>query len=295
MGEKKGLAKKIAALGNLTKLESALDKAIESSKVPESETRKLLKATNPNQVKNTAVFQFMRKLFDKIGLGKITVKEKDIFKLVFYNEDCAIKNLYPDVEDKKTCYIVSDALEDFFSVDLNMPAEVKETACENVGDNHCVFEIDLQPLAVYRIALDAKDDKIIEAIKKGEDLENLPDELGLPEAQIDYRTDILRSYHVLNDDLNLTKIGQTYHKYGKSVIEEEKEEKEPPWETMSMISGDIADSASFAEAIVSSDSTTEASEGEEIDKSNVVNLADEADKSKSFAQLVSKHIEDEEE
>lgn len=290
--ESGGLAKKVASLGKLTKLESRLNTAIESSKVPTTETRKLLKSKNSNQMKNTALFQFMRNLFHEIGLGKINAKEKDNFCIVIYNEECEIKDLYPDVKDKKTCYIVSDAISEFFSEDLNLPADVKETACENRGDEHCVFEIDLQPLAVYQIALDKVDDEIIEGVKEKERIEEIAGLVDLSEEEVEYRLDILKSYHVIDPELELTKIGQTYYKYGQTVIEEEYEEIEPPWKTMSNISQSISDSSSFAEAVSSVD---EEGEEEEVNDSDVVNLANEADKSKSFAQLVSKQVSEEDE
>lgn len=287
MNEKRGgLAKKMAALGKLTKLESAINAAIESSKVPEYETRKLLKARNAGQAKNTAVFQYIKNLFSKIGLGQLNIEKKENFKIILVNEDNNVKDLYPDVEDKKTCYIVADAISDFFSEDLNIPSDVKETACMNAGDEVCTFQVDLQPLAVYKIALDEKDNKIIGNIVKDKSLDEIANILELTKEEIEYRIDILQSYHILESDLTLTKIGQTYHKYGQSVVEEVSEQKEPPWKTMSEISQVIADSDSLAEALSSSVSEEE----EEIESSEVVNLANEAEKSKSFAQLVSKQL-----
>ncbi len=286
MNKKGGLAKKMASLGKLTKLESAINAAIESSKVPEYETRKLLKARTSSQAKNTAVFQFMRNLFSEIGLGVLTLKKKDNFKIVLVIKDNKIKNLYPDVKDKKTCYIISDALTDFFTEDLCIPADVNEVTCTNAGDDVCTFKVDLQPLAVYKIALDEIDNKIIDEVVKNNTSNEISENLNIPEEKIEYRLDILKSYHILNTDLSLTKIGQTYHKYGQSVVSDISDQKEPPWKTMSEISQVIADSDSLAEAISSSVSDEE----EEIESSEVVNLASEAEKSKSFAQLVSKQL-----
>ncbi|MGM0405632.1 MAG: hypothetical protein ACQEQM_05775 [Thermoplasmatota archaeon] len=285
-----GLARKMAALGKLTKLESAINAAIESSKVPEYETRKLLKSRNANQAKNTAVFQYIHNLFSKIGLGSFSLGEKENFRLIIINKDNNVKELYPDVKGKKTCYIVADALSDFFSEDLNIPADVKEIECINAGDEVCKFEVNLQPLAVYKIALDETDDKIINHVVDDDDLDEIASDLQLSEEEIKYRIDILQSYHILESDMSLTKIGQTYHKYGQSVVDEISEQKEPPWKTMSEISQVIADSDSLAEAISSSVSNEE----EEIESSDVVNLANEAEKSKSFAQLVSKQLKKDE-
>ncbi len=282
-----GLARKFASLGKLTKLESALRAAIESSEVPPSETRKLLKTNNPRQVKNTTVFQFMKNLFNEIGLGKLKVVDKDNFSMTVIDEENPIWELYTDVEGT-TCYLIADAISDFFTEDLRIPAEVVELECRNAGDPVCKFKIDLQPLAVYRITLDKIDEQIIEYVKSGKDLKKISDELGMMEDELSYRIDTLKSFHVLDENMNLTKIGQTYYKYGKSVIDEEKEDFDPPWKTMSDISGKIADTASFAEAI--SSSLEDESTKEDIKDSDVVNLAKEAETSQSFAQLVSKTI-----
>lgn len=290
MAEKKGgLARKMAVLGKLTKLESAINAAIESSEVPMVETRKLLKSRDAHQAKNTAVFQFMRNLFSEIGLGKLNLKVKENFKLILESEDNPVEKLYPDVENKKTCYIVSDALSDFFTEDLKLPAEVKEISCVNASDDKCSFKIDLQPLAVYKIALDEVDDDIIDLIIENRSMTDIADELEISEREINYRIDILKSYHIIDKDLTLTKIGQTYHKYGQSAVEDVSDKKSPPWKKISEISSAIADSDSLAEAISSSVDKEE----EEIRSSDVVNLANEAEKSKSFAQLVSKQLKKE--
>ncbi len=288
-----GLAQKFYALANLAKLESVINTAVENSKVPISETRKLLKSETTNQVENTAVFQFMQELFKEIGLGQLGVVSKDNFTLTISNENSPVLDIYKDVKDKKTCYIVADALAEFFTEDMGIPSEVVETECKNLGHPKCLFRVDLQPLAVYRIALDSRDEEIIECIKKEKEPEEITSELGIVEDELKYRIDTLKSYHVLEEDMTLTKIGQTYYKYGKSVIDRDAEEIEPPWKTMSQISSKIADTESFAEALRSSvdDSVTE----EDIKGSEVVNLLNEAERSSSFAQLVSKTVKGSEE
>ena len=62
-------AETVASLGTLTKIESAVSAAIKSSRVPAKETRKLLKCMNVQEAGNTALFQFMKDLFDKMGFG----------------------------------------------------------------------------------------------------------------------------------------------------------------------------------------------------------------------------------
>ncbi len=292
-GENSGLAKKFASLGKLTKIESALRTAIESSKVPPIETRKLLKSSTPNQVKNTAVYQFMCNLFDEIGLGELEIVKKENFYMTFVSKKNPVSKIYNDISEKKTCYIITDALADFFVEDLNIPSEAVETNCVNAGDERCMFRVEMQPLAVYRVALDRTDEKIIQELKGGRDYDEVRSECKMLKDEFEYRLETLKNYHILRDDFTMTKIGQTYYKYGKSVIEDEDEVFEPPWKTMSVISEKIADSSSFAEAL--SRGFQERTSEEEIKNGEVVNLAKEAEKSKSFAQLVSKSIQNKDE
>ncbi len=281
------LAQKFSMLARLTKLETIIKTAIDNSKVPPVETRKLLKSNTPKQVKNTVVFQFMQDLFQEMGLGRMDIVKKKNFTLVISNRDSPVQDLYYDLKGRKTCYIVADALADFFSEDLKVPSEVTEIECENRGDPSCLFRIDLQPLAVYRIAFDDTDEKIIDKVRKGEDSDKICSELSLLEDELNYRIDTLKSFHVLEDDMSLTKIGQTYYKYGKSVIDNKMEDFDPPWKVMSSITSKIADTESFAEAMCSSIGGLTIDE-QQIKESEVINLLEEAEQSTSFAQLVSK-------
>ena len=84
----------------------------------------------------------------------------------------------------------------------------------------------------------------------------------------------------------MTEIGETYHKYGEGMGGEE-EDFLPPWKDMAEISNAISASTSFAEAF------TETTNGEKIwdvEEKDIVNLADQAKKSMSFAELLSKQI-----
>lgn len=284
------LAQKISILARLTKLESVIKTAIDNSKVPVHETRKLLKSKTPEQVRNTVVFQFMQDLFNEMGLGKLEIEYKKNFTMVLSNKDSPVHDLYHDVKGRKTCYIVGDALADFFTIDLGLPSDVVETECENVGDPSCVFRIDIQPLAVYRIALDDTDEIIIDMIKKGEDINQVSSELNMLDEELRYRIDSLKSFHILEEDMTLTRIGQTYHKYGKSVLDEGHEDFDPPWKVMSSITSKIADTGSFAEAL--SSSMENKVEDHDIADTEIVNLVDEAERSTSFAQLVSNTLKE---
>ncbi len=280
-------AETISALGTLTKLESAIDTAIKNSKVPVKETRKFLKCMTVEEAGNTALFQFQRALFDQIGLGRLMLTRNDIFRYDFAIENGPVCKLYPNVNDRKTCYITAEALLEFFTKDLGLPGSCEEIACMNAGDEKCEFTISLQPLAVYQLALDTSDKGIILAIIDGATVKSIATKLEMSDEEAKYRLGVLRRYHILDDDYIITEIGETYNKYGEGIPLQE-EDFPPPWKDMAEISSAISAATSFAEAF------TEAAheEPQDVEEQSIVNLADEAKKSVSFAQLLAKQSKD---
>jgi predicted hydrocarbon binding protein len=279
-------AETIASLGTLTKLESAVSAAIKSSRVPPKETRKLLKCLSVQEAGNTALFQFMRDLFSKVGVGELEIIKNDIFRYDFAIENSPVCKLYPHVKNKKTCYITAESLSQFFSKDLSLPGTVEETACRNAGDARCEFAVSLQPLAVYQLALDDVDKTIISNVMEGQNRARISESLEMADDEVLFRMNILKRYKILNDDYEMTEIGETYHKYGEGMGGAE-EDFQAPWKDMAIISDAISASTSFAEAF------TETANGEplwEVKEKDIVNLADEAKKSKSFAELLSKQV-----
>lgn len=281
-------AEAMSTLDRLGKIESKLAAAISNSKVPWKETRRLLKCSTTVEMSNTPLFQFMQALFEQIGLGGLEVAEVQHFKFVFVIKKPVITGIYPTVEGKKTCYIVADALSQFFSRDLSLPNTTEETRCTKAGDEHCQFKVELQPLAVYQLALDDMDKQIIGEIQNSKPTrEKLAESLKLMEDELGYRLDVLRSYKILDENDSITEIGTTYYKYGHGPLRDAEEDFEPPWKAMSELSGLIAPSTSFAEAF------TEAADDEplwDVDENEVINLAEEAKKSKSFAELLAKQL-----
>ena len=279
-------AETIASLGTLTKLESAISTAIKSSRVPAKETRKMLKCMSIQEASNTSLFQFMRDLFEKVGVGQLELIRNDIFRYDFAIENSPVCKLYPHVKGKKTCYITAESLSQFFSKDLGLPGTAEEIACRNAGDKRCEFAVSLQPLAVYQLALDSVDKSIISSVMDGAAPGKISESLEMTEDEAVFRMNILKRYKILDDDYNITEIGETYHKYGEGMGGEE-EEFQAPWKDMAMISNAISASTSFAEAF------TETASKEplwEVKEKDIVNLADEAKKSKSFAELLSKQV-----
>lgn len=288
MNEFGSFAETVAALGTLTKLESAVDAAIKNSKVPIKETRKFLKCMTVEEARNTALFQFMGALFKQVGLGQMKLTRNDIFRYDFGIEDNPVAKLYPNVKNTKTCYITAEAIMEFFTKDLELPGNCEETACINAGNPSCEFTVSLQPLAVYQLALDSSDKNIISAIIEGATVKSIATKLEMSDEEAKYRLGVLQRYHILDENYIITEIGDTYHKYGEGMPVEE-EDFPPPWKDMSEISSAISASTSFAEAF------TETAKEEplwDVKEKDVVNLADEAKKSASFAELISKQMKD---
>jgi predicted hydrocarbon binding protein len=284
-------AEAVTTLGKLTKMEGAIQAAIKNSRVPVKETRKLLKCSKPEEAENTPVFQFLRELFRQMEMGDLQVNSVDIFKMNFRVPDCPVCKLYPNVKGKQTCYVTNDALMQFFNKDLSIPATSEEIRCMNAGDPYCEFSVSLQPLAVYQLALDACDRNIIGHLPSAKDAGALSKALDISEGEAAYRLEALKRYHILDGENRLTEIGETYQKFGESFKLSD-EDFSPPWKDMSEISDSISASISFAEAF------TEAAETEpifDVKREDVVNLAEKAKNSKSFAELLSKNLSKEEE
>lgn len=285
-------AEAMSIFTELTKLESAIEGALKDALVPHYETRKLLRAMNVFEAEATPLFQFMVMLFEKIGLGKLKLAKNEIFRMEFCVEGCAVCRLYKNARGK-SCYITAETLSKFFTTDLEIPSACKEIKCRNEGAEDCKFLVEMQPLAVYQIALDATDNEIIETIfRKGNvaiTCEQIADEIGYSDEEIKYRCEILEKFRIIDSKLKLTEIGVAYRK-NRSKVQKEEKVFPPPWENIARISENIATAESFAEAIAKS-----VGKEEEIviDEKNVINLAEEAKKSKSFAELLFKRMKEE--
>jgi predicted hydrocarbon binding protein len=280
-------AEAVATLEKLTKIETKVAVGIDRSLIPWKESRKLLKCMTQDQISNTSLFQFMQDLFVHIGLGKLQISEVERFKLTFSLTDCEVCKLYRSKKGGKVCFIASDALLKFFVKGMDLPCSVEESKCIKEGEEFCEFKVDLQPLGVYKIALDDTDRALIdEILGKRYDINNFADEYDMEPGEIEYRLDVLEGYRIVDSDHNITEIGSTYYKFaqGLSALEED---FDPPWKSLSDITQAIASKNSFAEAI---SETSDSDPFVEVDKSEIVNLAEEAKKSKSFAELISKYV-----
>ncbi|MGB9636873.1 MAG: V4R domain-containing protein [Thermoplasmata archaeon] len=287
----RSFAEAISTLTELTKLETTIETAIKNSLVPHHETRKMLRAVNVIDAESTPLMQYMKMLFERIGLGTISLTKKEIFRMEFSVSPCHICKLYRNATTK-TCYLTAETLSKFFTTDLEIPSTAKEIECVNAGGTACKFLVEMQPLAVYLIALDNTDNEIVEYIFKNKNTtcEKIAEEIGQESEEIKYRCEILEKFKIIDRELNLTEIGIAYRKHtGK--LQKEAKVFPPPWEDLAKLTETIANAESFAEAIAK---TIQQEEEVVINEKDVINLAEEAKKSKSFAELLFKKLKEEE-
>ncbi|UCG71038.1 MAG: hypothetical protein JSV09_08590 [Thermoplasmata archaeon] len=280
-------AEAISSLEKLTKIETKITTALERARVPWKESRKLLKCMNPAQASNTSLFQFMQDLFLQMGLGKLEIREVGRFLLIFGITDCEICKIYRTKKSNKICFITSDALLKFFVKDLDLPCSVEETKCLKEGNDYCEFKVDMQPLGVYKIALDEIDGAMINDIIGSKfEISKFAEENLMEEDAVEYRLHVLESYQIVDSNHKITEIGSTYQKFAQGLRALE-EDFDPPWKSLQEITSAIAAKNSFAEAM---SETMNPEPFLKVDSSEVVNLAEEAKKSKSFAELISKYM-----
>jgi predicted transcriptional regulator len=224
-------------------------------------------------------------LFYNVGLGNVEIIKVENFRYSFAVPDNPVAKAYR-LKGKKTCYITSDAIEEFFTKDLSLPSEVNETSCMNEGADKCMFTVSIQPLAVYKIALDALDREIIRDMRHNKNINEISKKLNIETEEMDYRLSVLKNYKIIDKEHRITEVGETYYMYMKNQSSIE-EDFPAPWEDMQKITSAIAASESFAVAF---ESATFKEPMYEVDEEKVVNLSEEAKKSRSFAELLSKQI-----
>jgi len=182
----------------------------------------------------------------------------------------------------------------FFSKDLGLSASSEEVKCVSEGHEQCEFLVRVNALQAYQIALDEDDRKII-GIKlenPDSDIAGISEKLFMEDEEVEYRMNVLKRYRILDDDARVTEIGSTYYKYRLNTPKKEDEDFDPPWTMMSEISSAIAAARSFAEAM-SEQFKDEKKVLTPEEEKQIVNLVDESKKSRSFAELLAKHMNEE--
>ncbi len=290
----KSFAQRMTALDHMTRLETGITTVLKMSKVPAKETKKMLTARDAEQVRNTPLFQFMQFIFKEIDLGELDILETSEFSYLFSVKNSPVPNLIPDAEGKKTCYITSEMFSSFFSRDLGLPASSEETKCVSEGNERCEFLVKVNALQAYQIALDEYDRKIIGMKLENPDIgvEDIAEKLYMEDDEVEYRLNVLKRYRILDENLTVTDIGSTYYKYRLSTPRTEDEDFDPPWTMMREISSAIAAARSFAEAMGERFKDDKKVLSPEEEK-QIVNLVEESKKSRSFAELLAKHMNEE--
>ncbi len=294
----KGFAEVMSDFVKLTEMETKISTAIENSKVPWAETRKFLKGQSVEEIKNTPLAQFINDLFKEMGLGNLELTFYGQFEYTFTVKDCPVCNIFKDVKNKKVCNPTVDALYRFFSQNLEIECDTEESKCINAGDNVCEFKVSLQPLQVYKIALDEVDTEIISDLRDNvmDDyrtfIKQLGDKMGLVVEEVEFRIQTLQVYQILDNNFNLTSVGNTFFSFIETNPMKDEQIFEPPWKEMSKLTSTIAATRSFAEAFV-----VVADEEElpwMIDDKEIVDLKERAKDKKSFAKLLSEELQENE-
>ena len=295
MSESKSFAEIMNNFSKLTEIESRIEVAIQNSKVPPQEIRKFLKGMELNQVANTPLSQFIIDLFKEIGLGSLELFEKDNFQYTYRVNDSPICGLFKDIQDKMVCEPTVDAIYRFFAEDLGLEGEVQETKCLNIGDDHCEFQMELQPFNVFDIAMDTIDMDILGEITNLDsvDIKALADKFDLDEDEMRTRLTSLQYYEVLDENYKISEVGRTFYKFRFNNPREEEENFEPPWKTMAELTSTIAATQSFAEALVVV--TEEEQLPWEVDENELVDLKERAKDKTSFAELLTTELKEEDE
>jgi predicted hydrocarbon binding protein len=287
-------ASMMSTFGKLIEIESKIDMGIQQSKVPWGETRKFLKGRSQAGIMNTPLYQYMESLFYEIGLGTLQLDDSMDFRYLFTLPDCKVCALFDDIENKRVCTPVVEALARFFHEDLNISCNVKETECKNMEADSCKFLVELEPLSVYQILLDDFDMQILSNLSSdGKSTEELCKVLGKDPEEIQYILDILKYYQIIDKDNKLTDAGEAYKNFIETHPPEKMEEFDPPWKAMEKISSAIAATQSFAEAMV--EVTEEDGLPWKLDEAEIIDLKQQAKDKKGFGEFLSDFSKEEDE
>ncbi len=271
----RSIAHIIYVFGELTKMEAAIGTVIAKSKVPTKEIRITLKSSNRLQCERTPLFQYIREAFKDIELGSLKCENIGTFDIVFGVYDSRVPSLFSD-SSGKSCYITADAIKMFFEKDMAINSEVSEIKCVNEGYDHCEFLVKMNPLDVLKYVIEERELNILRALKDEKEVNREDNMASLM---------LLERYGLIEDN-KLTILGEKYIELENKPL---LNEVERPWKTLSEVSEVTASAKSFAEAF----SRSVDQNVEEVDDELLVNVVEETEKSKSFAELVAKFMKKE--
>ncbi len=282
----------MGSFAKISQLEEQIDAIIEKSKVPYSEVAKFIKASTEGETKNTPLFQFLKDIFETLEIGTLEVLYRDRFEIIFGVANSKVVEMFPDVEGQTVCHPVADLLSRFFSEDLSLPVDCRETACVNKGDQMCEFKVDIKPLAAYPYIMDVSDLKILELAKDQDiNVRTLVKKFDMEDEEAIFRLEHLHDLGFLSDSNKPEPTVDTYLKY-TTEHPISKEEFDPPWKDFSVVANAIAGATSFAQAL--KEVTPEEVMPWDEYAEDVIELKDKAEKSKSFAEFMTNISEEEE-
>jgi hypothetical protein len=275
----------MGAFGALLKLQQNISEKFPKAKVPWNETRKFLKASTIELIRGTSLYKFHMKFFKDIGLGNMQLISYAPMHYIFAVPNNPVCNFYPALQNQKVCVATTDALHRFFREDLELECSVEETECIKNGDPVCKFKVDLQPISAYQVMLDEYDKKILSGIRPPVDDTELRD-----------RVRTLTIYKLL-DSGRLSEIGNAYMQFANNMPVQEKV-FDPPWKLQEELSSIAETHSTFGGAFGEMAKTIQApdksapAEPEPAVSEETAKLQEEAKKTDSFAELLSKMKKD---
>ncbi len=274
-------AQSMGAFGALLKLQQNISERFPKSKVPWNETRKFLKASSIELIRSTPLYRFHMGMFKEIGLGNMQLVSYAPMHYIFAVPNNPVCNFYPALNDQKVCVATTDALHRFFREELELECSVEEIECIKNGDPVCRFKVDLQPISAYQVMLDEHDKMILSGVRPPVD-----------ENELKERVRVLTVYKLLEKG-RLSEIGSAYMQFAGTMKVEEKV-FDPPWKLQEELSSIAETHNTFGGAFgemakkVQSSQATDTQTPKEPVSRETRQLQEEAKKTDSFAELLSK-------
>jgi len=227
-------AKAMESFGKSIVIETKIYHVIQSVRIPRKETRLMLRTLELNEARRLDIHTYLIDTISKMGLGEYQLAAVSPYEFTYQALSCDICTLYPEATFGHVCHAAVDGLQLLFQKAMNLQCDVEELECTVAKDQHCVFQIRVQPLSGLRKAMDTVDMDLLSLIAAGEftserQTENLQ-VLGITQQQLDDRMRILREFRILGDDLSVSPIGKNCIKFCDSMFPKDDDDFPPPWE-----------------------------------------------------------------
>jgi hypothetical protein len=136
-----------------------------------------------------------------------------------------------------------NAIQRFFTEDLDLACEVEELECKNAGAPSCKFRVSLQPFGVYQVMLDELDTKLLNELSYETTLDELKKKFAgaMDTTELKHRLNLIKQYMLVDDKFILTDIGNAYLAYLNNPLRKTEEVFTPPWEAQGRERGRVID------------------------------------------------------